>query len=357
METANDLMQALVNPQDILLKKFPDLHKQFLSEHPTWDPHWIFRGHGNSNYRLVPSAFRTSKEAQESINLMRSVLEESPDHELTPDERKTAELRLVCAFYKHCNRAGLPLPPLNHALHKALLDGDEMLLGQNEVGDFINTWPRTELLPLFGIAQHYGIPTRLLDWTHNPFVATYFAAESAIEKDPVPTKKLAVWLCATRIINNNESGSGIQFIELATAVNPNMSLQQGVFTLLHDQSNINQELNLHRATGIKQGFPVFLKLELPTNQATELLKILSTLGYSASRVYHGFQGAANAAKEQYFPKSLKKIDSVELPTDVMDHFKTLANESGQPYQDLIKACLRDSMDKARKFSSASTTAS
>ncbi len=47
------------------------------------------------------------------------------------------------------------------------------------------------------LMQHYGVPTRLLDWTENPLVATYFAVENRKEEDA------AVWLLHPNRLNTN----------------------------------------------------------------------------------------------------------------------------------------------------------
>ena len=128
-----------INEKIETLADFFSVITSVLSDQPYW-----FRGHTDLAWRLTPSALRYTSE----------------------DDRNTA-LRLLAEF-KRVAEIKLDRPP----------QPDEEL-----------KWLQ--------LAQHYGLPTRLLDWTENAMFALYFACQRSdlhgvvFIVDPVTLNKFA----------------------------------------------------------------------------------------------------------------------------------------------------------------------
>jgi hypothetical protein len=183
-------------------------------------------------------------------------------------------------------------------------------------------WPPDEMLGVVALAQHYGIPTRLLDWSHKPLVACYFAAASVAKKPRKlsATRQLAVWGLRKAVVFPDlefiDGGSvpRFQIVEVPYSSNPNLAAQAGLFTLDRRarvggrlEESLPAAINAKSdARGLRRiaGLPrfktpaVFHKLTLPHAEARNLLRLLATEGISAATVFPGLKGVVESLKEQ-----------------------------------------------------------
>lgn len=291
---------------------------------------WMWRGVGDGDrHRLVASALRPEswKELVETRNL-----DLEPEEKLTYQadaerHRSFIEWASISLFYRHANQQALPMPSLPSSLHGQLIrrTDESIFVGSYE---FLNAGncPPPELWPMMALAQHYGVKTRLLDWSRSPFIAAYFAAKSAVMLSDA--ERLAVWRIGSGVLDYTQLRSPpkvrgavdprcrIHIVDAPYSGNPNLAAQSGRFTLLSvdkDHPDLNSAAPLEEAIRyIRNSFkndqsakvfmgdetnPVLVKVSLATSRGAHLLQSLHNLGFDASRLFPGFHGCAEAIHE------------------------------------------------------------
>jgi len=203
-----------------------------------------------------------------------------------------AEAQTLWLFLSLCDDAGLALPEDGQNLRRALIkfcDCDFC----TSTEDNQQTWPPPELLSFMALAQHSGIPTRLLDFTTDGYVAAFFAANKALDNDESKSSgTLSIWCIPSKLTGDQfHRGEGnplpkdwrVQIVTAPTYMNQNLRAQKGLF--LYDQKpeqNTNQ-MNLLDAFPPDSNPPI--KLTLPHSEADELLFLLRRLGYHTASLF------------------------------------------------------------------------
>jgi FRG domain-containing protein len=205
---------------------------------------FIFRGQGRAEWPLRSSFDRTYSNKQAA-------------------SRDTIAKDLIREFYEECAR---------YSAWRYELDDPRVL----------------------AMAQHHGLPTRLLDWSFSPYVAAYFAYSWFLfEGGNDRTGNVAIWILNREEVERKAPVGQLQIICVQDHENNRLGNQFGVFTFLKtNESDLESYLT---SIPVDLG-SALVKLELPSSESRQALQDLILMGIHHGTIFPGREGTAQTIK-------------------------------------------------------------
>jgi FRG domain len=206
---------------------------------------YIFRGQGNADWPLRSTFDRNYSDKQAG-------------------SRDTLAKDLIKEFYEECER----FSPWRYAV-----DDSRVL----------------------AMAQHHGLPTRLLDWSFSPYVAAYFAFSWFMFERFLtePVGNVAIWVLNRKELEKKAPEGQLQIITVQDHENSRLGSQFGLFTYLKTNEASLEDYLVSPAVNLTDAL---VKLELPRYCAREALQDLILMGIHHGTIFPGREGVAQTIK-------------------------------------------------------------
>ena len=307
--------------QIIKFDSFEEFYCFFNSFHKSgiYIRNYIFRGTSKCDYSLLPRIMR-NEVFEKHVKLY--PFDALPKN--TVLEHMCIELYLLYKFYLIANRNSLiDFNVDDFNVYDKFKSIRQLVNDTNQNKNII--WIPNKYYQIASLAQHYSIPTRLLDWTRDINIAIYFALRNSIDKIKNCTNEdfAVVWMLNTIFFTSNyRPDINIKIIEPSYLSNSYIKAQKGLFTL--DELNVAKEHihNKHISMPLedkiieidinKYGFqyPLLYKLCIPYRDVNQGLFFLYNKGYDNMAIYPSLNEVANTIYDENM--IINSMDNAEV---------------------------------------------
>ncbi|MFF2480899.1 FRG domain-containing protein [Paenibacillus sp. NPDC058071] len=337
MVTTKVLKEVWIEDNDLFFRDFSPVGKySFLFER------FIFRGERTEKFtKLLPTSLREDNNSVEKLYGFARFIGMDTTHPQHNFESyyQSAELNILMNFYRAANYKGLNLPDVsffrNHSL-ELHLSVDTL---RHEIGD---KWIPDHFLEISALAQHYGLPTRLIDWSKDLYTSLYFASSGALHSDD-DSKYMVLYALdyfTIEFLKPTINRIPLRLIVPEHYKNPNLNYQKGILSAweyktcyIRDLIQQNQVLGERPedflvplvnnksldvliqeyveenriswgGVGIEEQEPLIYKFYIPKSMSLKIYDYLLKIGYGADRLFTGFEGISQMLKDNmvYYKK-------------------------------------------------------
>jgi hypothetical protein len=249
-----------------------------------------------------------------------------------------AELDMVREFAELADRVG-HLLDFDQSKEQWMREwiGDYVFSCVFDQDEIVRNWAK----PVFAIAQHHGIPTRLLDWTRSPLIAAFFAAEEATKIDV--SDQIVVFAINTEHFSKGQKR--IRLVTVPRSKSQYIHAQHGVFTLdseadewflEHGDWPTFEQAMASTSHARSNEYEVEIrKLTLPVEKAGALLQLLSLENISRAHLMPTLDNVTRTLNAQWKSTEILLADFGRPRLTVMiDYLK--ANFTDEETEEIVR---------------------